>query len=126
MALNQSEQSYGPEDFADKADRREKPAVLGPAGDLEIEQPVQADDHPQTGEYLRMVVQRHPCEPEQPLGVQTRKDPPPYVVRARDNEHPPVPMPPSIVHSAIVPLNVRVKQRHGECRQRKANYLRSE
>src|SRR5262249_37712701 len=80
--------------LAQKPNRRQEPASLGNSGDLQIKDAVQADDHSQAGKDFRVVLQGHPCEAEQPLGIEDREGAPPQVVKARDKEHHLMKLPP--------------------------------
>src|SRR5215207_362446 len=72
----------GAEQLAEEPDGGEEPAALGRARDLEIDDPVEADDHAEAGEYLRVVLQGQAREAEEPLRVERRVEAPRDVVSA--------------------------------------------
>src|SRR5215213_2588501 len=74
------------EDFAEEADRGDGGAALGMTRDLPIEEAVDADDHGQAGEDLRMIRKGHSGVTEQPLRIARGVRAPGEVVRAGQGE----------------------------------------
>src|SRR5205085_7323026 len=63
-----------------------KPTSLGNTRHFQVEDTVKTDDHPQAGEYLRMVDRRHACVPEEPLGIGGGIEAPGDVVETGDQK----------------------------------------
>lgn len=82
--LNQTNRA---EDFAEQPDSGDEPAALRHARDFEIKNALQPDHHAQTGEDLRVVLQRHPRKTKHPLGIVSRIQAPGDVVGSRQTKH---------------------------------------
>ena len=85
-APDESGEADGAENLPRESDGGEQPAALGRARDLEIDDAVEADHHPEAGENLRVVLRRQSREAEEPLRVERRVESPRDVVGARRAE----------------------------------------
>jgi hypothetical protein len=95
---DQPGQAERAEDLAGQRDGGHQPAVGRAAGHVEVEDPVQAEHHAESGEYLRCIAQWQPGQPEKPLRVRHRVAAPENVVRAGGEEDAPVR--PLVLHCA--------------------------
>src|SRR5205085_3257843 len=93
-APDQPGQPDGAEHLPQQAHGREQPAPFGRARHLEVDDAVEADDHAEARENLRVVLRRQPRIAEQPLRVGDRVQPPRDVVDSGRDEDGAVKSPP--------------------------------
>src|SRR5206468_1073619 len=81
-SYDELEQTDGAKDLSREAHGREHPALLGPAGNFEVDHSIEPDDHAEAGEDLRMTQRRHAGKTEEPLRIEHRKNAPADIIQS--------------------------------------------